>query len=364
MKKIKLYKINEASLASRILDFIRFLSALIVFLFHFYVPLPGYQAVMIFFVLSGYFISLSVLNIIKNKKWKWSDYLIKRLLRLWIVLIPCLLLTIIWANMQLSLLGYDQHIVDVLNIKTFLGNLFFLQGILVEPFGKNGPLWSLSYEFWYYILFPCLVLIVTSKKIIVKSWYVLLFVGIAMFVGEKIMLYFLVWLLGAVVPLIKPFYLNNKYLKNLLLIFSICLVLASVYQHLILQIKLQFLKDLGVGASFALLTYILVSLYNSEVRNSTFNISKYLAGFSFTLYLVHYPLANFILTWLVSPYWPFQETTLTIKILFALAVFIYAWLIALITEKHTDKVRKRIFTYIKREGVWINKKGILNSHNN
>jgi hypothetical protein len=49
-------------------------------------------------------------------------------------------------------------------------------------------------------------------------------------IRSTIRLYFLVWLLGAVVPLIKPFYLKNKYLKSLLLIFSICLVLASVYQ--------------------------------------------------------------------------------------------------------------------------------------
>ena len=85
----------------------RFLSAIVVFLFHFYVPLPGYQAVMVFFVLSGYFISSTVLRSINENRWSWSDYLIKRVTRLWIVLIPALVLTYIVAKIQLGLFGED-----------------------------------------------------------------------------------------------------------------------------------------------------------------------------------------------------------------------------------------------------------------
>ena len=33
-------------------------------------------------------------------------------------------------------------------------NAFFLQTIVGPTFGSNGPLWSLAYEWWYYVLFP------------------------------------------------------------------------------------------------------------------------------------------------------------------------------------------------------------------
>lgn len=44
------------------------------------------------------------------------------------------------------------------DVTIFLGNAVFLQEILVLAFGSNGPLWSISYEFWYYILFPIALL--------------------------------------------------------------------------------------------------------------------------------------------------------------------------------------------------------------
>src|ERR1035441_502485 len=47
-------------------------------------------------------------------------------------------------------------------LPAFFGNLFFLQSVVSPVFGSNGPLWSLSYEFWYYILFPVLMIAATS----------------------------------------------------------------------------------------------------------------------------------------------------------------------------------------------------------
>lgn len=91
------------------LDLLRFASAFVVFLYHFKFQLPGYQAVMVFFVLSGYFISSSVLHSLENGTWSWREYLTKRLLRLWIVLIPALLLTYVWAKLQIHLFGGSDY---------------------------------------------------------------------------------------------------------------------------------------------------------------------------------------------------------------------------------------------------------------
>lgn len=126
----------------------------------------GHQAVMVFFVMSGFFVGGSVLR--SGYKFSFPKYLVARLSRLWTVLVPALLFTTLidWV--------LAVYAPDVLNGAfgevwhsgpgdsgpyssgpgVFVGNLLFLQGILVPVYGTDGPLWSLANEFWYYILFP------------------------------------------------------------------------------------------------------------------------------------------------------------------------------------------------------------------
>lgn len=353
MKNLSLNLINNNSAASTLLDLLRFSSAFTVFLFHFYVPLPGYQAVMVFFVLSGYFISSTVLKNVKDNHWTWTDYLLRRITRLWIVLLPALILTFFWAKLQLGFFGEglspdNLKISHYINWGYFLGNIFFLQGILVKPFGLNGPLWSLSYEFWYYLLFPCLILLLTQQKKKGKIIYALVFITIALFVGQKIMLYFLVWLMGAVLPFLKPFNLKNPIIKYLILFFSFILAIISLNY----KPDLGFSRDFTVGLTFAILIYLIISFFNTSTTTPPkYNVSKELAGFSYTLYLVHYPVANFLLTWLISPLWPFGKTTIFLKGTLAISVIIYAWMIAFLTERHTDKTRRAIKKLIHRNKI-------------
>ncbi|MEK3796899.1 acyltransferase [Peribacillus sp. FSL H8-0477] len=346
MKKIIINTIKTDSQASNIFDFTRFIAALVVFLFHFYLPLPGYQAVMVFFVLSGYFISSTVLKAVKENRWSWTDYLLKRIVRLWIVLIPCLILTFLWAEVQLSIFGSNQEIAKYLDWKTFLGNLFFLQGILVENFGLNGPLWSLSYEFWYYIMFPCLVLMIWSEKSIHRLVYAFLLILISLVIGGKITLYFLVWLLGAVIPLIKPLNIKYRALIIILFILSTLSVLISMKAYVFLEGLPQIIPDLFIGICFSIWIFLVICVFANRTSKSRFGISKRLAGFSYTLYLSHYPLANIIFTWIGSSLWIFRDTPLSVKLLLAASVLLYAWVLSLLTEKHTARVGKYVSRFI------------------
>jgi len=52
----------------------------------------GNEAVMIFFVLSGYLVGGSAIGAMRRDTWSWRRYLLKRLTRLWVVLIPALVL--------------------------------------------------------------------------------------------------------------------------------------------------------------------------------------------------------------------------------------------------------------------------------
>ena len=129
----------------------------------------GHQAVIVFFVLSGYFVGGSLLA--KRAVFSWREYGIARLSRLWMVLIPALLLT--FALDQILLMSAPEVLSGTyanlwhlgpqpggeysVGIGVFIGNLLFLQQIFLPVFGSNDPLWSLAYEFWYYSAFPLLL---------------------------------------------------------------------------------------------------------------------------------------------------------------------------------------------------------------
>ena len=160
--------------------------------------------------------------------------LIKRMTRLWIVLIPSLFLTYIIAKIQLGTFGEEfsppnLKLSNFISFELFISNLFFMQGILIEgPFGLNGPLWSLTYEFWYYILFPCIVLMFRSKKKGKRIFYLLVSIVIAIFVGQKIMGYFLIWLLGAIIPLVKSLNIEKSFLKYIILLIFLTFAIISL----------------------------------------------------------------------------------------------------------------------------------------
>src|SRR6185369_2558000 len=65
------------------------------------------------------------------------------------VLIPALVLTA----------ALDMARGEGPNLLVALANAVFLQTIAAPTFGSDAPLWSLAYEFWYYVMFPLLMLV-------------------------------------------------------------------------------------------------------------------------------------------------------------------------------------------------------------
>src|SRR5580704_2592561 len=63
----------------------------------------GRQSVIVFFVLSGYLVGGSVLRSAANGSWSWRAYLLARLSRLYVVLLPALLLggALDWLGMHI-----------------------------------------------------------------------------------------------------------------------------------------------------------------------------------------------------------------------------------------------------------------------
>jgi peptidoglycan/LPS O-acetylase OafA/YrhL len=356
--------IKSESRSSDILDFLRFILAAMVVFYHGGLDfIPGYEAVIVFFVLSGYFISTSVLKAFKQKRWSWRVYLINRLTRLWIVLIPALLLSALWGYLQIAMFNNGNKFDGVMSIGVFLKNLLFLQGINSPIFGLNGPLWSLSYEFWYYILFPCIVLIFVSPKKTHKLFYVFLVVGLSFFLGEQIMKYFLLWGVGAIIPMIKHLEVRQAWKRRILTsiataIFFVCINLLYILYHSN-HAEPKYIIDISVAVSFAFLLYLLASFYNEKERMTRINFSfyaKYLAGLTYTLYLTHYPLMLFLREFLYSGLKVSEGSLLELALRLGILpiLFIYAWLIACLTEFHTDKV-KNLFLHRSKNKSRIQK---------
>jgi peptidoglycan/LPS O-acetylase OafA/YrhL len=311
--------------------------------------IPGYEAVMVFFVLSGYFVSSSIFKSISENRWSWKLYLINRITRLWVVLIPALLLSAFWGGLQISLLENDIKVKEALSLELFINNLLFLQGINSGVFGLNGPLWSLSYEFWYYILFPFIILLYFDPKKSHKIGYLLGIFVLVLFLGLDIMKYFLVWLLGATIPLIKPMKIKSVRLKRSLIIFSSILAIIAINTLYLIyhsnHAKPQYLIDLFVGITFAFWLYLLVNFFNEKFKKSIFKIDfpyycRYFAGISYTLYLTHYPIMLFIELFYDKLAISNEIIDLALKLTTFIIILVYAWAISRLTEANTEKVRR------------------------
>jgi peptidoglycan/LPS O-acetylase OafA/YrhL len=119
-----------------------------------YVP-PAHLSVLIFFVLSGYVIGLTNQRPLTAKT--SPTYLEKRLLRIYPIYLVSILVALVIAVAEYSL-------------PVILGNVLFLQILLVPIIGENATSWSLHYEVLYYLLFiPISLLRLNALAVVIGS---------------------------------------------------------------------------------------------------------------------------------------------------------------------------------------------------
>jgi len=318
----------------------------------------GHQSVMIFFVLSGFFISSGIFRRKSVGEWCWPGYLTDRIVRLYLVLIPGLILGGLWDNagrifFQASgvysqpLHNFSNLIVDqALSPLTFLGNALFLQTIFCKAFGSNGPLWSIVNEFWYYILFPALFLLVLRpRKPWVAAGYAALAAAVMYLIGVSRLYGFLIWLSGAVVVWAVPRHLLRSHSVRIggvvcaSALFSLCLLLSRANPQ-------KTSSDFLVGLSFAGLLYGILQLDDTRLPSLYQALAHDFAGFSYSLYVLHFPLLLFLHTW-ISPQakWQPNFDHFIFAVGLGICVMGYSWLIASATEMHTTQVRQWVIRH-------------------
>jgi peptidoglycan/LPS O-acetylase OafA/YrhL len=186
---------------SRYLDGIRFVAAVLVVLAHYlqygvvqgaparWIPDMGREAVVIFFVLSGFVIADST----ERKQQSARAYIVARCARIYSVVLPVLLLSFALAAIGAWVL--HAQVANLYQVSRayvylpfhllFLGELWTLS---IEP-PWLSPYWSLGYEVWYYVLFGVIYYLRGVRRWLAAA---LVFA----FVGYNLWLLLPVWLSG------------------------------------------------------------------------------------------------------------------------------------------------------------------------
>ncbi len=275
----------------------------------------GGDGVVIFFVLSGLLIAYTAE---KRASEGASLFAADRLSRLWSVALPALMLGIVLdlfgqaaAPSIYASVGYEGGVSwqNLLAGATFTNEVWFFSA---QP-GSNGPYWSLGYEAWYYAIFA-------GFFFAPNRWRWWLAGALALMAGPKIWLLAPSWLFGVWIwRLIASGRLNglSRPIATTLALLPILLyfILHARFFHWQLYSQTeallgpQVMEMLGFSDTFAwsLVLGVLTSLHilgmaallqNRSVVDAAKPMPletsiRWLAGGSFALYLVHFPVMHF-----------------------------------------------------------------------
>lgn len=182
------------------LDGLRLTAALVVFFVHANYLLPGGvplawhvsglggEAVTVFFVLSG----LIIAHVVHTRETRADSYVAARLARLYSVVLPALLVTVLLDVAGAALAPADyaapagQQAWGIAASLLFANELWFGQ---VRP-PSNTPFWSLGYEFWYYMIYAAACYVPGRRR---KCAAV---AALCLACGPKILLLMPAWLFG------------------------------------------------------------------------------------------------------------------------------------------------------------------------
>jgi peptidoglycan/LPS O-acetylase OafA/YrhL len=274
----------------------------------------GHEAVLFFFVLSGFVIHLRYARQIHADKigaeFDWSSYVWRRLRRLYPPLLFAMALTIA-VDILGARLGYpiyfqntpysliNQTVISHHGWSTALGNLAFLMTSYVPVWGVNGPLWSLKFEWWFYMIYPLCWWF--SKKSIVLATIVIGGLWLASFAAvlwpvalfRDVFSMMLAWWFGAL--LADMFVGRIKISFAMLAPFSLLVgIMPFVRIGGVTKDILWSVAFVGVIS----LCFTLQKRYQGSL--ALLERLKPLGDMSYTLYVIHFPLLVFISGYLMS----------------------------------------------------------------
>ncbi len=322
------------------------------------------EAVLVFFVLSGFLVGGMVCARIKLGRFDPPGYAVDRFSRLYVAFLPALLLTVAltaigmhWFNAtglydgtNPTFAEKDTPLVFAANTgwRIFLGNAAMLQNYFVLPYGSNPPLWTLSSEFWFYVVFGLAGTAATLRG--AARWVA---AGLALIstlvLGTMFWVYLGMWLIGVAAAVLRPPRWPASLLALVLLV-SLLLLRRFADAQLAPGEIMRFAIQYGICLAMGLL---LLGLRARPPRWTVpiAGLNKALADFSYSLYLTHFPIMMLFVAVLgtvsgnpgyavgFAPTDPVALATYAGELVLAYGA---AWLFAQATERQTGHVRRAL----------------------
>lgn len=313
----------------------------------------GPESVIVFFALSGYLVGSSVIQSIKDRRFSTLRYFIARFSRIYTVLIPSLL---IGAALDFIGLKYFSHaliysikdynpmfqelVASALNYHTFYCNALNLQEMYCHTFGSNRPLWSLSSEWWYYMLFPVILIgISPHRNLVARILSLILATAILANLNSRSLFLFPIWVMGSIIPFIPPVKFRGAVFAGAVI--GLVALLAACSLN-IFKAYLEYFSSYGIGLAVGLVIYLAASDHRNAHQGIYTMISRYTSNVSYTLYATHMPLVTLLTAIYLGTserLWP-NAHGIAVTICFCLIVMIYATTMWYMIERNTPAVRQ------------------------
>ena len=322
-----------------------------------FVPDLGREAVIVFFVLSGFVIKYSV----DQKHASVRDYVVARCARIYSAALP--LVTLAFVLVALVLTFADVDVTTGYQVgKAYI--YFPLHLLFAGEFWNLAetppwllPYWSLSYEVWYYVLFGIAYYLTGAKRLILLA-------GVLLMVGFKLWMLLPIWLSGVGLyqwsksHAVPPGWASIGWLVSLTALCAFKLADADVFLRAYGSAIWPFPGLHLISADRYLADYVvcvLVLLNFACARSMRFawlrtfrGPVRALAGYTFTLYLVH----NLVLmAW--KAFYPHNPANPGDLALLLCAIGAATWLAGSVTERRRDLFEK-LFDglYEKTSRIW------------
>lgn len=304
-----------------------------------------HEAVVLFFVISGYLVGGAVWERLSAGSFQAGGYLFARFSRIFLVFLPALALTLIVA----ALLGgplaatpiAEGRPVIPFSLALAACHLAGLQGLYCSVVVENPPLWSLGYEWFLYLLAPCtMALLVLVLRNFCWLLAVPVFAGLLITVLPAHTLWYWLgfWYLGALAKAVAP-RCRGRWVAVLS-----AAGLAAVTGGFVLSrlhVAPVMLTD-GMVAGGLALALLHPGLIGWSPAPRLFG---HLADMSYSLYAIHYPVLLLTVAVLQSVWGGVGGW---VQMGGALAICIAAaWGFAAVTEHRNEAVRRMLLRAYK-----------------
>lgn len=268
----------------------------------------GSDAVIVFFVISGLVIAYAA-----ERDGRMSTYAFNRITRLMSVLLPALLLTFVldqWGQ-SIGPEAYQNKFYNPASLQELLARGMSMTnewGAFERiRLGTNGPLWSLSYEAAYYVLFAVVMFLSGPRRWVLLALCLWL-------IGPRILLLMPAWLMGVFVwrwlarggadalhsGLARAMAWAGPLLYVCCLWAGVPDALAAITadtfapqnHRVVLAFSDELLWNALVGV-FATM-HVMGMAHLLRAYDGTHDRIRWWAGASFSIYVVHYPVLHFI----------------------------------------------------------------------